>query len=365
MIHPKPVPYILVAALVGMFCAAVHAEPYIAVESGLKCNNCHTNPSGGGKRTAFGAAYAYTQIAARQVAFGEHEGLWNGEVNRWLALGANLRTGFDYADIPGSDSASDSGVSRGTAYLELRAVPGLLSFYVDQQFAPDGSTNREAYALLTPAAGKYTFKVGQIFLPYGLRLQDDTSFVRQVSGINFNTPDDGIEAGLELEKWSVQLAVSEGSAGGPDTDSGEQTSLSAAYARPTWRIGASYNQNNSDLGDRRMQSVFAGLKTGPIAWLAELDFITDESPGGDRDLYASLLEGNWRFRKGHNFKLSYEFFDPDDASGEDELERYSIVWEFSPMQFLQSRIGVRAYNGVPANPASNRDEVFAELHAYF
>jgi hypothetical protein len=363
--HTRPTTYGAVLALVGMFFASAHAEPYIAVESGLKCNSCHTNPSGGGKRTAFGAAYAYTQIAARQVAFGDHEGLWNGEVNRWLALGANLRTGYDYADIPGSESFSDAGVSRGTAYLELRAVPGLLSFYVDQQLAPDDSTNREAYMLLTPAAGKYTLKVGQMFLPFGLRLQDDTSFVRQASGINFNTPDDGIEAGLELEKWSVQLAVSEGAAGGPDTDSGEQMSLSAALVRPTWRIGASYNRNDSDPGDREMQSIFAGLKTGPIAWLAEVDFITDESPGGNRDRYASLLEGNWRFRKGHNFKLSYEFLDPDDRSGEDELERYSIVWEFSPLQYLQSRIGVRAYNGVPGNPASNRDEAFAELHAFF
>jgi hypothetical protein len=32
---------------------------------------------------------------------------------------------------------------------------------------------------------------------------------------------------------------------------------------------------------------------------------------------------------------------------------------------LQSRIGIRAYNGVPSAAATNRDELFAELHVYF
>jgi hypothetical protein len=46
----------------------------------------------------------------------------------------------------------------------------LLTFYVDEQIAPGGTLNREAYGLLTPANGKYTVKAGKFFLPYGLRL---------------------------------------------------------------------------------------------------------------------------------------------------------------------------------------------------
>jgi hypothetical protein len=120
------------------------------------------------------------------------------------------------------------------------------------------------------------------------------------------------------------------------------------------------------LGDREMYGVFAGLRTGPIAWLAELDEVSDDLPGGgSRDMQVSLLEGNWRLAKGHNLKLSYEFLDPDDVAEEDELERYSLVWEYSPIQFLQARVGWRAYNGVPSVAATNRDEVFGELHVFF
>ena len=50
---------------------------------------------------------------------------------------------------------------------------------------------------------------------------------------------------------------------------------------------------------------------------------------------------------------------------EDEQTRLSAVWEYSPFQFLQGRIGYRNYGGIPQNPAQNREQLFAELHVYF
>jgi hypothetical protein len=70
-------------------------------------------------------------------------------------------------------------------------------------------------------------------------------------------------------------------------------------------------------------------------------------------------------RKGHNLKVSYEYLEPDRDRGEDQQERYSVLWEYSPVQFVQTRFGFRSYNGIPNFPSSNRDQVFAELHVYF
>jgi hypothetical protein len=337
------------------------AEPYLAVESGLKCSNCHVNPSGGGKRNAFGTLYARNQLSARAVDLAEGREPWDGEVaSRWFAVGGDFRGGYSSVDIPGFDKQSDTDVSRATVYAEFRALPNLLSLYVDQKIAPDDSENREAYLKVTPLDGKLTIKAGQMFVPFGLRLEDDSTFVRQATGVNFFTPDDGVEVGLELSKWSAQLAVIEGPSGADD-----QVSATAVYVQPMWRVGASVNTSEDAFGDREMQSVFAGLKTGPISWLAEVSVINDEAPSGERELYATLLEGNYRLRKGHNLKLSYDYLEPDRDRDEDEQERYSFLWEYNPLQFVQSRIGVRRYNGIPNLAVSNRDEVFAELHVYF
>jgi hypothetical protein len=356
---------VVVLGLLGA-AAPAGAEPYIAVASGLKCAACHTNPTGGGKRNEFGMTYARNELARRTVLRDEGDTGWNSSVNRWLGVGGDYRGGYRSIDVPGTPDDSGVAVTKSTIYVELRAIPDLLTFYFDEQLAPGNSVDREYYALLRPANGKFTVKAGQFFLPFGLRLQDDSAFVRQRSGINFDTPDDGLELGLELPKWSAQLAVTNGTAGAGSAPGRDQLSLSASYVLPRWRVGASYNLNEDPLGDREMQALFAGFRTGPIAWLAELDFIEDDLPGGgSEEVYATLLEGNLRLAKGHNLKVSYEFLDPSDGAGDDEQERYSIVWEHAPIQLLQARVGYRAYNGIPASPLSNRNELFAELHVYF
>lgn len=355
-----------VLALFFFAAADAFAEPYIAVETGLKCVSCHVNPTGGGKRNLFGMIYARTQIAERMLLRDDDPADWNGEVNRWLGLGGDYRGGYSAVDLSGSNDGSDWETSKATLYLEIRAIPGLLTIYADEQLAPGDELNREAYAMITPAEGKYTIKAGQLFLPFGHRLQDDDTFVRQRSGINFNTPDRGVELGLELPRWSAQAAFSDGTAGAGGLAGKSQISLSTAYVRSRWRVGVSENLSEDPLGDRRMHAVFAGWRTGRISWLAEIDTIRDDLPtGGADEIVATLLEGNWRLRKGHNLKVGYEFLDPSDNVAEDEQERYSVVWEYSPFQLFQTRAGIRVYNGVPLIPVTNRNEWFLEFHAYF
>src|SRR5690606_16189348 len=107
---------------------------------------------------------------------------------------------------------------------------------------------------------------------------------------SFNTPDRGIEAGFNGTRWALQAAVTNGTAGAPEVDDGKQWSLRGEYTQAAWRAGASFNLNDFDVGSRRMMGGFLGLRTGPVAWLAELDYIVDAAPGPDARRWAGLVE---------------------------------------------------------------------------
>lgn len=342
---------------------APHAEPYIAVQKGLECAICHTSASGGGKRTAYGNAFAQTEQAGRTLDMGK---LWTGEFGRYFALGGDLRGGWNETKPKGQESTSDTELEKLLAYFEINPFPGYLTAYVDVRLAPDDPVVREKWVRLTTPNSGWTIRAGEFFLPYGLRLQDDDAFVRQVSGINFNTPDTGWEVGYKKGRWSGQLAVTRGTAGGPEIDSGKQYSLRVGRVTQNWQAGGSLNLNDSSAGDRQMQNIFAGIRTGPVTWLAEIDYIiNDGTSTGRRTTRATLLEANYGYRQGHNLKATFEWLDPDDDVSEDQQNRASLVWEYTPIQFTQIRIGYRDYGGIPQNPGQNRRQLFAEFHVAF
>ena len=355
---------ILLLALLTMGSIAM-AEPYLAVMKGMQCSSCHSHPSGGGKRNVYGNVFAQAELPARRVGDPSAK-LWTGEVFAWLSVGANLRASYEAVDVPNASSESDFDITRATVYVEATLVPNRLSIYVDQQIAPDSMENRELYLKLKTSDSKFHIAAGQFFLPYGLRLEDNSAFVRQASGVNFNRPDRGIQPGYESGPWSTQVSVTNGTGVGPVLDSADQVSFVAQYVQQRWRAGVSFNSLHAAAGDRQMQNAFFGLKTGPVVWLGELDFISDEVPGASsQDAIAGLIEGNWLFRKGHNLKVSYEYLDPDTSISENHQVRWSLLWEYIPMQFLQVRSGARLYDGIPQVDFQNRDEFFIEIHGFF
>jgi len=353
----------LLALLLLASAGTATAEPYLAVQKGMHCSACHSHPAGGGKRNAYGNVFAQMELPVKRLGDGE---LWNGQITEWFSVGGNLRGGLEIIDTPNQENTSEFRVSRGTLYAEATLIPGYLSVYIDQQFSPDASQNREAYVRLNARNGKLFAAAGQFYLPFGLRLQDDTAYVRLASAINFTNPDRGIQVGYEAGPWSTIVSVTNGSGGGREIDSGKQISVVSNYVKAGWRAGVSANFNDADAGDRTMFGLFAGVRTGPIAWLAEIDRISDDlSPAVTQDALAGLLEGNWAIRRGHNLKVSHEYLDPDDDLSEDHQVRNSLVWEYTPMQFLQARIGLRVYDGVPQVDTQNRDVFFAEIHGFF
>lgn len=340
----------------------VLAEPYMAVQMGAKCSACHVNPSGGGKRTEFGSIYGMTVLTRSDVTE-----IWQGnKLNDFVSLGGDLRANAVSTRIPNQDNTLAFETEEMLLYLEVQLLPDQLTFYFDQRLGPGGTSNREAYALYWFRDKSMYVKAGRMFLPFGYRLEDDTAFVRQVSGINYNTPDDGVEAGLEIGNVTANLAITNGTAGGAENNTGKQYSLRTSYVLPDWRVGVSYNFNDVENQDREMAALFAGLRTGKVYWLLEGNYIVDDvAPGEQLKQFVALAEANLGLWKGHNFKLTYEYFDPNDDIAEDERTRLSLIWEFFPIQFTQLSLGYRDSDGIPQNDLQNTEELFFQLHNYF
>lgn len=341
---------------------SARAEPYLAVMSGLKCSGCHVNPTGGGMRNAFGSVYGQTQLPANLVgAFGAPV---TGDLGKYIRFGADLRADATRVHFPGTPTISSEDITSLRAYLDLRIIPERLSVYIDERLAPGKVNNAEAYLRLWSADHRFFLKVGQMYLPFGIRLQDDSAFTREPTSINFNTPDRAVEIGYDGSQWTAQFAVSNGTAGGPEVDDGKQWSLRTEYVSTGWRAGASLNINDFDVGKRRMQNLFAGLRTGPVAWLGEVDYIVSTTSPQKREQLAALVEANWRVKQGHNLKFTVERFDPNRDASRDLQTRLSVVWEYTPMPFVQLRTGIRNYDDVNEVPFLNQRIVFVQLHGF-
>ena len=178
------------------------------VRTGAKCSACHTNQTGGGKRTAF------AHIHARDI---EHDldllpvppGVkpFNGEINSYASIGGDLRvqniTVFqDRPDrlgrVPGNTAfrrsvrSNDSRLFEFLAYGQVDLLPDLVTLYADEDFTT-GANNREAFGMIhgfLPWDGYV--KAGRLFPTYGLRVQDDQAFIRARTGYTFQTPDEGV-----------------------------------------------------------------------------------------------------------------------------------------------------------------------------
>jgi len=80
---------------------------------------------------------------------------------------------------------------------------------------------------------------------------------------------------------------------------------------------------------------------------------------------ATLLEANWLIARGNNLKITDEFLNPNRAVPNGEQTRWSLVYELTPIQFVQIRTGFRWNDGIPQDNSQHGRLYFVELHGYF
>jgi hypothetical protein len=354
------------------------AEPFLAVRAGAKCADCHTNLTGGGKRTAFATVHAHEILMDLDLLpIPKRTEPFSGELTDHVSIGADFRarwTGIFTDDpdeagrVPNNTAfrsnleSSSFDVQEALGYLEVDLWPDVLDFYLDLQFAPGGVTSREIFGLVQNAL-PYTLyiKGGQFFPPFGLRIFDDTSFVRTNTGFTFDNPDTGVEVGLMPGPFFFSVSVTDGIKGDKDV----LTSLNGyflfqdvPYLRNAM-IGGSFARQSSE---RSVGGFYIGGNFWNFTYLGELDFIddnTDVRPRAELAAYSELdlLLFNWLNVRG---TMDYVQIEGDNAQN-----RFGVGLEPFINRFLQLSLVYRVANAPPTNLAGNRDELFFEFHVFF
>ena len=389
----------LIGALLASLCATEGwAEPYFAVREGYKCGACHVNVTGGGKRTEFASTHARDILKYPNwfEALTKPAESFNGDLYKpYVAIGANLRSSVTaILQEKGNDGKVDNStafrgrldetdidVTEAVGYLEVRLIPDLLTFYVDQRFSPS-TTTREAWGLLRLPWHLYV-KGGKMFLPYGLQLQDDTAFIRGgrngsiTTGFSFDQQQAAFEIGWDPERFSTAVAVSEGASGDNDVQiTGTVYTLltDLPFVRNLLLGGSA-----SRVGPPGIETInfgfFTGFNLGPVTYLGEVDWRYDKDrndgdPNTD-DLQGRFIhysEANYLLFDWLNVKLAVDFTDDDgvlSTRANDSENRVSFGLEPFLAKFLQIRLFYRVSNGIATNPSHNQDLWIAEAHMFF
>jgi len=360
--------------------SSARAEPYLAIQEGYKCSKCHVNMTGGGKRTDFANVYVQTRLAHtfldwqrlgskpdkneekdNPVKTDSQSSFFSGRLNEYIAIGGDFRGLFEAAKPPGRAATETFSQRKQNIYLEIGLIPERVTFY---QTLAEGGDAREIFGLLTGElkGEPYYFKVGQFFLPFGLRLQDDTAFTRSATGFTYGTTDVGLEVGFEPGPWTLHVAASNGTGSSLETNRAKRLTASAAYVHKRFRLGGSFTTNKGAQNAATViGSIHGGAQFGRVGILAEAAVI-DDSVDEQR---VSIVELNLLLARGHNLKFSYEYYDPSSAVFQNARERFSLVYEPFLNQFTQFRVGVRDNRGIPQNPGFNANLLFVELHLFF
>jgi hypothetical protein len=353
---------IAVLVLCASFSQTVLAEPYLAIKNNMKCSTCHVNPNGGGMRTAFGNIYGHTQFAAKASDFTSAE---LGKITDFIGLGGNVRYNAEHSEDDADNRSSSFRIDSAQIYLSIKPKDSKLSFYLDQQVAPGASINREAYIQYN-FSGQHYIKAGKMYVPFGLRIEDDSAFVKQVTGFNFDNSDNGVELGLDYGQTTVNLFVTNGTSAVANNDDKFLYGVKAERLFSNFRLGATAILNSADQNQQQIGNIYGGVTWGKFTFLSELDWLmTEQIQGDDLQQFVALNELNYQWKQGLNLKFSAEYYDPDTDVAENHETRYSIVVEYTPLSNIQLRAGLRSSDGIPQQPNRSSERLFLQTHLYF
>ncbi len=395
-----PLPLILAAAAFATP-QPVEARPQYAAREGMYCVSCHVDPAGGGMRTGNGFAYARGRHAWDVEARYEEwkaepeiaKGVRLGGDIRYQGMGVRMEDHYDSGAPEDADNPTlgSNYAMQGAAYLALMPVEQVLLYY-NQDIGAGSIKERDWWGMIRNLTSLNLYvKAGQIRSPYGIRLEDHTTFVRAalesppgergIMDVDPRRTLPGIEAGFIKDGVFAHAAFQDpGSVSSPMFTKFKEKLVSAraGYQKGNTIVGGSFRANgradqNPDAFNR------SSLRYGGFALhggrgysvLAEVDSGKDKAGSGSaestRDVLGGLLAGEIYVSRGVTVRgeLSYAHLeDKDSGSMLFVSRRAGAGVEWNPVPFF--RLGSEGRFVSNSNPTRNsRDEMWGLGYAVF
>jgi hypothetical protein len=363
-------PRSLIIFFVCILCTSTGISlPRFAIDSGVSCQECHVNPTGGGMRNTFGAEY-YGRTVLPVPTYQERNRLegFSTKLNEFIRAGADFRTLLIYDD----DAYSTFWQMQGDIYLSLQPAKDLY-LYLDKGLY-DGF---EIFGLLNINSINSHIKAGKFVPAYGLRIDDHNVYTRSgPPGIILlpfgpRAEDTGVEFGYNAHTASFTMGLFNGNPGGGMRFADE--SINAVAVRGDWMfhrgsssnalIGASLYRNKRASFETLTYGAFGGFgahRTFNI--LGEIMFVSEKRPPtAEAETYLILFsELNFLIRQGIDLKLQYNYGN----GGPFDLTQQAIG--FGAEVFLLAGLELRPLYRIHfSDEIENYSEFIFMFHLYF
>jgi hypothetical protein len=344
----------LVASTIGILFAATPAAalPLYASREGATCVTCHVDPNGGGIRNDFGFAYLKNRHGL------DAEEKWakvtvDPRLNEWIAIGIDTRVLYVASHVNGGPTLATSTFFPMQGQVNVAVTPhehltvvASHGLNVDNPGFPTGYVARELYGIIEGLPGRIYARVGRFRVPFGLRQDDHTSFVRSAEFLPYDAQKDdaGIEVGSIGTRWFGQVSFTDGSA--PFLERAQTVAGKLGRASKALQAGLSgfhrYAENVATKHDR--WALYGSATHGPVTVLGEYGGGTSETTFGTINLQAFFAEADYRAMRGLNLRGKFDYLEPDRALGNDIVRRYAIEADLNPVPFTELKLSGRYYD---------------------
>ena len=326
----------------------------------LDCRACHINPTGGGMRNAHGREFSIERLLIQEKTAMVEKAVGAAQINPYFSIGTDLRFAYLKKEVEGGINQDRFFPMQADLYVAFTPTEQLTFYYQD---GVEASESRETFLLLQRLPFNSHVKAGRFIPPYGLKLDDHTSFIRDKLG--FGAPSFGQDAGLEIgfgeRHWFGNAAVFNGD--GPYSDSSHAKGISATGGWKSsvfWFAGSYYN-NESPSVEKAYAGWYGALHLWRLTLLGEWDRMTTEATT-ETVGSVTYAELDFKVYRGIVAKIKYDGYDPDHDISDDELKRVTLGMDLYPYPFTEVLI---QYRKNIEDPTIHNDQFIAMLHLFY